>query len=101
MRDWGVPRDVIEDAALVVSELLTNAIVHGRPPIRMRLHKTRRELAVEVDDAASAMPRKLYAAPEDVRGRGLFIVGELSSRWAARANGTGKTVWSTLPLPPG
>ena len=101
MRDWGVPRDVIEDATLVVSELLTNAIVHGRPPIRMRLHKTRRELAVEVDDAASAMPRKLYAAPEDVRGRGLFIVGELSSRWAARANGTGKTVWSTLPLPPG
>ena len=101
LRDWAVPRDVIQDAALVISELLTNAIVHGRPPIRIRLHKTRRELAVEVDDGASAMPRKLYAAPEDIRGRGLFIVGELSSRWAARADGTGKTVWSTLPLPRG
>jgi signal transduction histidine kinase/FixJ family two-component response regulator len=99
MRGWDVPRAVIADAALVISELLTNAIVHGRPPIRMRLHKTRRELAVEVDDGDSAMPRKLYAAPEDVRGRGLFIVGELSSRWAARADGTGKTVWSTLALP--
>ena len=99
MREWAVPREVIEDAALVVSELLTNAIVYGRPPIRVRLHKTRRELAVEVDDGASAMPRKLYAAPDAVRGRGLFIVGELSSRWAARADGTGKTVWSTLPLP--
>lgn len=80
--------------------MLTNAIVHGSPPIRLRLRKTPEELAIEVDDAASAMPRKLRATPTDLHGRGLAIVADIGSRWAARADGYGKTVWSTLAIPP-
>src|SRR5947209_2756867 len=99
LRDWNLPEGVIEDATLIVSELLTNAMVHGRAPIRLRLRVTPDELAIEVDDAASAMPRKLRATTDDIHGRGLAIVAEMSTRWAARADGYGKTVWSTLPIP--
>jgi hypothetical protein len=45
------------------------------------------------------MPRRLRVGPEAEHGRGLSIVADLSSRWAARANGHGKTVWSTLRVP--
>lgn len=100
LTEWALPEDVVQDATLIVSELLTNAIVYGSPPIRLRLRKTDHELAIEVDDAASAMPRKLQAAPTDLHGRGLAIVADIGSRWAARADGYGKTVWSTLALPP-
>ncbi len=100
LTDWELPPEVVQDATLIVSELLTNAIVHGSPPIRLRLRKTPEELAIEVDDAASAMPRKLRATPTDLHGRGLAIVADIGSRWAARADGYGKTVWSTLAIPP-
>jgi anti-sigma regulatory factor (Ser/Thr protein kinase) len=98
LRGWSLAGEVVDDAALILSELLTNAIVHGAPPIRIRLRRTRGELAIEVDDGASAMPRKLRTTPEDEHGRGLSIVAHLGSRWAARPCGHGKTVWSTLPL---
>lgn len=83
----------------MTTELVTNAIVHGQPPVRLRLRRMPRELAIEVDDAASAMPRKLRAGPEDLHGRGLAIVAQLGMRWAARAHGHGKTVWTTLRIP--
>ncbi len=101
LTDWELPAEVVQDATLIVSELLTNAIVYGSPPIRLRLRKTPQELAIEVDDAASAMPRKLRATPTDLHGRGLAIVADIGSRWAARPDGYGKTVWSTLAIPPG
>ena len=100
LTEWAVPPEVVQDATLIVSELLTNAIVYGTPPIRLRLRKTPEELAIEVDDAASAMPRKLRATPTDLHGRGLAIVADIGSRWAARPDGYGKTVWSTLAIPP-
>ena len=99
LTEWAVPPEIVQDATLIVSELLTNAIVYGTPPIRLRLRKTADELAIEVDDAASAMPRKLRATPTDLHGRGLAIVADIGSRWAARPDGYGKTVWSTLAIP--
>jgi anti-sigma regulatory factor (Ser/Thr protein kinase) len=78
-----LPDTVVQDATLIVSELLTNAIVHGAPPIRLRLRRTSSELAIEVDDDSSAMPRRLRVGPDDVHGRGLAIVAAIATRWAA------------------
>jgi PAS domain S-box-containing protein len=99
LRQWSLPDAVVRDGTLIASELLTNAVLHGRPPISLRLRKTAREIAIEVGDGAPAMPRKLRARPEDASGRGLAIVAQLSTRWAARADRDGKTVWSTLRIP--
>jgi signal transduction histidine kinase/DNA-binding response OmpR family regulator len=101
LRSWSVSTRIIDDAVLIVSELLTNAIVHGRPPIQLRLRRTSQEVAIEVDDGASAMPRRLRVTPDEPHGRGLAIVAKVGDRWAARANGRGKTVWSTLSAPQG
>jgi anti-sigma regulatory factor (Ser/Thr protein kinase) len=100
LREWSLPERLIEDATLMVSELLTNAIVHGSAPICLRLREMPDELAIEVDDGSSAMPRKLQAGIDDLHGRGLAIVAALGTRWAARPDGYGKTVWSTVPIPP-
>ncbi|HWD64278.1 MAG TPA: SpoIIE family protein phosphatase [Solirubrobacteraceae bacterium] len=97
-RGWSLPDELVQDGALIATELVTNAVLHGAPPIRLRLRRTARELAIEVDDGALAMPRKLRAGPDDLHGRGLDIVAQLSHRWAARAEGYGKTVWSTLRI---
>jgi PAS domain S-box-containing protein len=99
LSEWSLQAEVIEDATLIVSELLTNAAIHGRSPIRLRLRTAANELVIEVYDGASALPRKLRVSPEEIRGRGLAIVAALSHRWAARGEGHGKTVWSTLKIP--
>ena len=101
VRRWSLPEPLIRDATLIASELVTNAIVHGEPPIVLRIRRTRHELTLEVSDQASAMPRKLKATAEDLHGRGLAIIAGMSSRWAARPDGHGKVVWSALTIPAG
>ncbi len=96
LRGWSQEPELVSDAVLITSELVTNAIVHGEPPVRLRLLAVDQDITLEVDDSDSAMPRKVHDDPGAIDGRGLAIVAQLSSRWAARPNGRGKTVWSTL-----
>nr|WP_329222843.1 SpoIIE family protein phosphatase [Streptomyces sp. NBC_01485] len=83
---------------LVVSELVTNAIRYGSPPIRLRLIRDT-TLICEVSDASIAAPHLRRARVFDEGGRGLLIVAQLSERWGSRHTRTGKTIWAQLPLP--
>lgn len=96
LADWAIGGEAAENAVLIVSELLTNALVHGDPPISLRLHRATDELTIDVDDGSSLMPQRLKPAPEDPHGRGVAIVAQLSRRWAARPHGRGKTVRCTI-----
>ena len=73
LADLGLDRRLVDDVVLLVSELVTNAIIHGRPPIELRLRRRRRHLLLEVDDGATAAAQ---AAPDadDEHGRGLQLV---------------------------
>ncbi|MFC7382093.1 ATP-binding protein [Sphaerisporangium rhizosphaerae] len=97
-RVWAVPEEVADDVVLVVGELLGNAVVHGRPPVRLSLWENERGLCVRVTDHGPDGPRRLHLSPEAVHGRGLAIVEALADRWgvihAADETGTGKTVWA-------
>ncbi|MFC9324020.1 SpoIIE family protein phosphatase [Kitasatospora sp. NPDC057015] len=92
---WGL-KELEFAAELTVSELVTNAIRHGTPPIRLRLvrNPTARTLTCEISDASPAAPHLRHARAGDEGGRGLFISGELSDSWGVRWSAEGKTVWT-------
>jgi two-component sensor histidine kinase len=79
----------------VVSELVTNAIRYGRPPIRLRLIHDR-ALLCEVSDASSTTPHQRRARVYDEGGRGLLLVAQLAEHWGTRHARHGKTVWAEL-----
>jgi anti-sigma regulatory factor (Ser/Thr protein kinase) len=99
-----LPVETVETATLLLSELMTNAVRHGRVAGRDVAARCRitpsNTLRVEVSDACTARPVAREAAPDDESGRGLALVAALASAWDAepRPYGIGKTVWCELAL---
>ncbi|MFD1310407.1 ATP-binding SpoIIE family protein phosphatase [Streptomyces kaempferi] len=93
---WGL-EELDFTAELVVSELVTNAIRYGRPPIQLRLIHDR-TLMCEVADAGSTTPHLRRARVFDEGGRGLFLVAQLTEHWGTRHARGGKTVWAECAL---
>lgn len=101
LRNWGL-EEVGDVTALLVSELVTNALRHATGPIGVRLVRPAGPatcLLVEVSDPSPAPPRKRTAHSEDEDGRGLQLVAHSSRRWGTRPANSGKTVWFELALP--
>lgn len=94
---WGM-ESLVDTTELLVSELVTNALRYGEGEIRLRLLFDR-TLVCEVWDAGLVQPRRRRARDTDEGGRGLQLVGLLSSAWGSRRTPRGKTVWFELPLP--
>ncbi|MFC7828757.1 SpoIIE family protein phosphatase [Streptomyces sp. NPDC057375] len=94
---WGLD-DTAFVTELVVSELVTNAIRYGEPPIQLRLIR-HTALICEVSDASSTSPHLRRAHAYDEGGRGLLLVAQLTQRWGSRQTDTGKTIWAEQPLP--
>ncbi|MET7395778.1 SpoIIE family protein phosphatase [Dactylosporangium sp. NPDC005572] len=93
LRRWEAPPRVVDDMTLVVSELAANAVLHGRPPIQLRLRRTATHVVLELHDTAPYLPRKQRPAPDDEHGRGLQLVASLCDRWGTRPTADGKAVW--------
>ncbi|MEV7674806.1 SpoIIE family protein phosphatase [Streptomyces sp. NPDC088752] len=91
---------LVDTVELLVSELVTNALRYGEGEIRLRLLRDR-TLVCEVWDAGLVQPRRRRAKDTDEGGRGLQLVGLLSSSWGSRRTPRGKTVWFELALPEG
>ncbi|MFE9644095.1 SpoIIE family protein phosphatase [Streptomyces sp. NPDC006365] len=94
---WGLDEAAFA-AELVVSELVTNAIRHGSPPIRLRLIHDDATLICEVSDGSSTAPHLRRAKTFDEGGRGLLLVAQLTERWGSRHTDDGKTIWAELAL---
>ncbi|MFE4724425.1 ATP-binding protein, partial [Streptomyces sp. NPDC056728] len=95
LQEWGLGIAPFT-AALVVSELVTNAIRYGAPPITLRLIRGETTLTCEIDDAALAAPYPRHAKATDEGGRGLYICATLAKSWGVRYREDGKTVWAEL-----
>jgi anti-sigma regulatory factor (Ser/Thr protein kinase) len=92
--------DLVETAELALSELVTNAILHGRPPLTVRLRGTMEHPRVEVRDGsldppAIPDPQHEFDPLEEITtfGRGLSIVARSSEAWGAEREEEGKLVW--------
>jgi PAS domain S-box-containing protein len=95
---WGL-EEVTFTTELIVSELLTNAILHARPPIQLRMILDG-ALSCEVSDGSRTAPHLRRADRYDEDGRGLMLVAQLAERWGTRHTRAGKTIWAQQPLPP-
>ncbi|MFE0381937.1 SpoIIE family protein phosphatase [Streptomyces inhibens] len=93
---WGL-EEAVFSTELIVSELITNAILYASGPIRVRLLYDR-TLICEVSDTGSTAPHLRYAAVEDEGGRGLFLVAQLAQHWGTRYTPEGKIIWAEQTL---
>jgi anti-sigma regulatory factor (Ser/Thr protein kinase) len=73
-----------EDAELVVAELVTNAVLHGAPPVVVRVHRRPDVVRVEVRDVGRQLPIAMRGSEDAMTGRGLRLVGCLSRRWGVQ-----------------
>lgn len=91
---WELPARPTEDAVLLVSELVGNAVRHtGAHVIGLRMARRRGWVRAEVRDPSRGLPCLLPVHPLDTTGRGLFLVDTLSDRWGVDLLPRGKTTW--------
>jgi anti-sigma regulatory factor (Ser/Thr protein kinase) len=100
LSSWRLSDELRDLGVLAVSELVSNSLTHGIPPMRLRIRRTDRRLIIEVTDADDHLPRRRRAAAADESGRGIAIVATIASAWGTRRTPDGgKAVWCEFPLP--
>lgn len=99
LADWDIDSDVVDNTALIVSELVTNAVRYAKGPIRLRLILGD-TLTCEVADDSNTAPHLRRALDTDEHGRGLFITAQLTRRWGVRGVSRGKAIWAEQDLVP-
>jgi anti-sigma regulatory factor (Ser/Thr protein kinase) len=89
----------VEDALLVLSELVTNAMVHARTGCTIEVQHHDDVLRVEVRGPSPAPPTPGSARPNDLGGRGLRLVAAIAETWGWEPTAGGKRVWAQLSAP--
>lgn len=98
LEGWNLDEETIEATELIVSELITNAVRYGTPPLHLRLLLDR-TLTCEVHDTSPVAPNLRHARTVDEGGRGLFIVSQLATHWGTRYGSEGKALWTEQEIP--
>lgn len=103
--EHGVDADRL-DCLTVVSELVTNSVVHGRGPIVVDVDVRDAEVVLSVSDTHPSVPLQRAAADDDETGRGLAIIDALTLEWGVTLGDGGKTTYARVPVdrskpPPG
>jgi anti-sigma regulatory factor (Ser/Thr protein kinase) len=96
-QEWGIGDDLAQDAAMVITELVANAVDHARSESTLSVGVKRGTLCVAVRDARRGrVPRPAPIDPTAPRGRGLQMVDALTSAWGVTLHADGKTVWAVV-----
>ncbi|MFF5855211.1 ATP-binding protein [Streptomyces sp. NPDC012751] len=94
LRTWRLTPKLTEDAVLLVSELVGNAVRHtGARVFGLRMRRRPGWIRVEVRDPSRGLPCLMPVQDMDVSGRGLFLVDKLADRWGVDLLPRGKTTW--------
>jgi anti-sigma regulatory factor (Ser/Thr protein kinase) len=100
LHSWRMSEMVDGDAELLTSELVTNAVRHGREAFTVIVRYDGSWLRVEVGDGSPAVPTLTEPGADALGGRGVFLVDRLADRWGTQATADGKRVWFDLAVPP-
>jgi anti-sigma regulatory factor (Ser/Thr protein kinase) len=96
LTDWNCDA-MIDAAALLASEVITNAVMHARTPLTISLRRTESgHIQIDVSDGSPLQPRRRTPAADATTGRGVALLDQLATSWSVRTTANGKTVTFTL-----
>jgi anti-sigma regulatory factor (Ser/Thr protein kinase) len=100
-RQLGVacPSEAVEVAALLVTELVSNAVLHARTAIVLAIECTPGRVFIRVADKSAALPRHRSYGSTASTGRGIALVDELATAWGVERSPHGKEVWCEIEFP--
>src|SRR4051794_38824108 len=91
------PVEIVDAAELIITELMTNAALHGLGPVTVRVRVAGPRVRVEVQDTGQGVPMIPAQSNDAMTGRGLRLVAAMSAAWGVEpAEHGGKTVWAEL-----
>jgi hypothetical protein len=101
LRDWGLEH-LVDSASLLVSEVVTNAVLHARTPLCLEIVRRGPAVRVSVADGSPRPPERRHHGRQAATGRGLGLLSVVASDWGS---GTAddpwrKDVWFELPVDP-
>ena len=88
--------EALDTIALLVTELVTNAILHARTPLTLVIETESDRVRLRVEDSSPQQPQLRNYAPDAVTGRGLALVERLASAWGVEPTASGKVVWCEI-----
>jgi anti-anti-sigma regulatory factor len=95
---WRLP-GVIDDAQLIITELISNAVRHAKGDLHLLVVLRDRHLHLSVADASTEQPRRILPDPDSGEGgRGLLLIDAVALAWGSSPTPDGKVVWATLPV---
>jgi anti-sigma regulatory factor (Ser/Thr protein kinase) len=93
------PYDIdIDMVSLLVSELVSNVVLHAHTPLEVSVRTRGSHIRVSVADESPLIPAMKQYAPDSVTGRGLTMIDSAAERWGIDENADGKAVWFEMPL---
>lgn len=90
--------ELIDTVVLLVSEVVTNAIIHGGTGAELRLIVSGEAVRAEVRDRSSALPSVKQYSETATTGRGMLVVDSLATAWGTEVEGRGKLVWFSVDV---
>ena len=97
LAEWGLEGG--DDAVLVVSELVTNALLHARTPMTVELAEdTGESVRLSVTDGSTQALQERHFSIDSGTGRGLRLLTSLAVEWGVEWHEGGKTVWCRIPM---
>jgi anti-sigma regulatory factor (Ser/Thr protein kinase) len=95
------PADAVDVAALLTTELVTNAVLHARTTIALVIEVEPGRIIVRVGDESDAVPARRNYASDAATGRGLALVDQLATAWGVDESSRGKEVWAEIAFAAG
>ena len=90
--------DVLDTIVLLVTELVTNAVLHAGTPLHLTIETTTEHVRLCVADSSRQIPEANGYDSDAVSGRGLSLVERLASTWGVDQTPSGKIVWCEIPI---
>lgn len=92
MADWGIETGVADDAELLVTELVTNSVIHARTSVKVEVVERDGHIEFQISDRSTRQVQLRLPTPDAVTGRGVHLLDQIAAEWEVIPRAGGKTV---------